>query len=144
MQSFVYMIIAVAARNVELTEDGTWVILDFGLAKEMYSGQSGATYYKRSDDSLFPIRWYFIPLPSAPIASVSAIVPEAVFFISCVLRCVWFWRFACRMAPECLDYPPVFSHLSDVRRFIFFSQCWIVPIEKLYMFQYRCTPSELP
>ena len=48
----------VAARNVVLTADGVWVILDYGMAKEMHTGQSGDTYYRQSGNSLIPIRWY--------------------------------------------------------------------------------------
>jgi serine/threonine protein kinase len=48
----------VAARNVVLTADGVWVLLDYGMAKEMYTGQSGDTYYRQSGNSLIPIRWY--------------------------------------------------------------------------------------
>ncbi len=41
----------VAARNVQLTADGVWVILDKGIAKNIHTDPS-------DDNALVPIRWY--------------------------------------------------------------------------------------
>ena len=50
----------VAARNVVLTDDGAWVLLDYGMAKEMHVGQSGDIYYIQSGYTPIPVRWYVV------------------------------------------------------------------------------------
>ena len=55
-----FLVVAVAPRNILLDASGRCVICDYGLAKHMHPGNSGAgpaPYYKMTSEAMLPLPW---------------------------------------------------------------------------------------